>query len=324
MKSEFQFLETIKRRHNLTKIGDDCAVLPKDSQTDLVITTDLLVEDVDFRREWSNPEFVGHKALAVSLSDVAAMGAKPVWALLSIGVPEAIWRTDFVEKFYEGYMKLADEFAVELIGGDVSRTTDKIVVDSIVAGEVGKNTAITRSNANVGDLIFVTGTLGAAAGGLRILENKINAGDTAINSRFENLIRAQLQPAPHVAHGEFLRRTNAATAMIDLSDGLSGDLAHLCRASEVGAKLFVERIPVHRDLDALTGDDREKLDFALHGGEDYRLLFTVKPSDYQRLKIDFERLGFVRIGEITAPVGVIELERHGRSEILDARGFQHF
>jgi thiamine-monophosphate kinase len=121
-KSEFEFIENIRRRYNLSKIGDDCAVLPKDSKTDLVITTDLLVEDIDFRLEWTTPEFLGHKALAVSLSDVAAMGAKPVWAMLSIGIPELIWKTDFVEKFYEGWFAMANKFNVELVGGDVSKT----------------------------------------------------------------------------------------------------------------------------------------------------------------------------------------------------------
>ncbi len=106
MKSEFEFIETIRRRYSLSKIGDDCAVLPKDSKTDLVMTTDLLVEDIDFRLNWAKPNLIGHKAAAVSLSDVAAMGAKPVWALLSIGVPLKIWKTDFVEKFYDGYFRL--------------------------------------------------------------------------------------------------------------------------------------------------------------------------------------------------------------------------
>ena len=173
VKSEFDFIEAVRRRYSPSKIGDDCAVLPKDSKTDLVVTTDLLVEDVDFRLKWTTPEFLGHKALAVSLSDVAAMGAKPVWAMLSIGIPNAIWKTDFVEKFYHGYFLLAQKFNVELVGGDVSRTPDKIVVDSIVAGEVERGKAVLRSTAKVGDLIFVTGELGGAAGGLNLLESGV-------------------------------------------------------------------------------------------------------------------------------------------------------
>ena len=135
-------MKTSEKRFNLAKIGDDCAVLPKDEQTDLVITTDLLVEDIDFRLDWTTPEFLGHKSLAVSLSDVAAMGAKPVWSMLSIGIPTKIWKTNFVDKFYEGYFELAKKFDVEFVGGDVSKTPDKIVIDSIVAGEVEKGKAV--------------------------------------------------------------------------------------------------------------------------------------------------------------------------------------
>ena len=169
MPSEFQFIENLKKKYSLEKIGDDCAVLPKDSRNDLVITTDLLVEDIDFRLDWSKPEFIGHKSLAVSLSDVAAMGAKPVWSMVSIGVPGHVWKTDFVDEFYEGYMNLAKKYDVELIGGDVSKTPDKIVVDSIAAGEVKKGKAIRRSGAKAGDLIFVTGELGGASAGLKLL-----------------------------------------------------------------------------------------------------------------------------------------------------------
>src|SRR5690348_13359605 len=126
MQSEFEFIEKIRSRQSnssiKTGIGDDCAVIPKNSKTDLVITTDLLVEDIDFRLDWTIPEFLGHKALAVSLSDIAAMGANPVWAMLSIGIPEKIWKTDFVENFYEGWFALAEKFGVVLIGGDVSKS----------------------------------------------------------------------------------------------------------------------------------------------------------------------------------------------------------
>ena len=200
MQTEFEFIEKMRRRHNLSKIGDDAAVLPKDSVTDLVITTDLLIEDIDFKIEWSKPEFLGHKALAVSLSDVAAMGAKPVWSMLSIGVPAKIWKTDFVEKFYGGYMNLAEHFGVELVGGDVSRSPDKIVIDSIVAGETKKGKAVLRSGAKAGDLIFVTGKLGGAAMGLKLLE----AGENYKNSKYKKLIERQLKPNPQTEIGRIL------------------------------------------------------------------------------------------------------------------------
>src|SRR5688572_21180664 len=167
MRSEFEFIRNIKGKFDLNRVGDDCAVLPKDSRSDLVITADMLVEDIDFRHDWTTPELLGAKALAVSLSDIAAMGATPKWAMLSIGIPEPVWTGRFVDKFYDGWFALARHHEVDLVGGDVSRTPDKIVIDSIVAGEVAKGKAIMRSRARPGDSIFVTGALGGAAAGLR-------------------------------------------------------------------------------------------------------------------------------------------------------------
>ena len=132
MKGEFDFIHSLKLKYRLGHIGDDCAVLPNNDQTDLVITSDMLVEDIDFRLDWTTPEFLGHKALAVSLSDIAAMGATPKWAMLSIGIPETLWKTDFLDRFYTGLHDLASQHGVEIIGGDISRVPDKLVVDSTV------------------------------------------------------------------------------------------------------------------------------------------------------------------------------------------------
>ncbi len=323
MPTEFQFLENLRQKYSLTRIGDDCAVLPKDSKTDLVITTDLLVEDIDFRLEWSKPEFIGHKSLAVSLSDVAAMGAKPVWSMVSIGVPESIWKTDFVDKFYEGYMRLAKKFNVELIGGDVSKTPDKIVIDSIAAGEVKKGKAVLRSGARVGDLIYVTNQLGGAAAGLSILENGVRYDDS-VKIWQKNLLLKQLQPLPKIHTAFELANKNLLTAMIDLSDGLSSDLAHICNASKVGAKIYADKIPFHGNLKAIAQTFDEKLNYALNGGEDFELLFTVNPKKKFPHKKAYEKRGFTHIGEITANEGMIKLITNKKSQILEPKGFQHF
>jgi len=320
MKNEFEFIETLRRKYNLSKIGDDCAVLPKDSKTDLVITTDLLVEDIDFKLEWSKPEFIGHKSLAVSLSDVAAMGAKPVWAITSIGVPEAIWKTGFGEKFYDGYMSLAKKFGVELIGGDVSRTPDKIVIDSIVAGEVKKGKAVLRSSAKVGDLIFVSGKLGGAAIALKCLEN----GEKYESSKYKKLLRQQLAPNPQIKTGQIIGTKNLATAMIDLSDGLSSDLAHLCRESKVGAKIFADKIPIESQISDFKFLTEDKFSIALDGGEDFELLFTVNPKKYFQVENELKKHECFHIGEVTANAEIIELIANGKSEILTAKGFRHF
>ena len=142
MVSEFEFIDNIRVKYGLDRIGDDCAVLPKDSDNDLLLTADMLIEDIDFRLEWTTPEFLGHKSLAVSLSDIAAMGGVPKWGMLSIGVPENLWNIDFLDRFYDGWLELASGYGVELVGGDVSRSPDKLVIDSVAGGEIAKGKAI--------------------------------------------------------------------------------------------------------------------------------------------------------------------------------------
>jgi thiamine-monophosphate kinase len=323
MKSEFQFIEDIRHRYSLRKVGDDCAVLPKDFKTDLVMTADLLVEDIDFRLDWTTPEFLGHKALAVSLSDVAAMGAKPVWAMLSLGIPEQVWKTGFADRFYDGYFRLARKFDVEIVGGDVSKTPDKIVVDSIAAGEVAKGKAVLRSGARAGDLLFVTGELGGAAAGLKLLENGVRYSDEAKIWQ-HNLMLKQLQPQPQIEAAKDLNEQSRATSMIDLSDGLSGDLMHICRAGKVGARIYADRIPLHKNLLSVTESFIEKLGFALHGGEDYELLFTVDPKKNFRIENTHKTNHFFRIGEITANSEIIELIIGNETRVLKPKTFQHF
>lgn len=321
-KTEFEFIEQIRSRYALQKIGDDCAVLPKDSKTDLVISTDLLVEDIDFKLEWTTPEFIGHKSLAVSLSDVAAMGAKPVWAMLSIGVPEEIWKTDFVERFYDGWFALANKFNVELIGGDVSKTPDEIVIDSIAAGETKRGKAILRSGAKVGDLIFLTGELGGAAAGLRLLEK----GERYEKSKYKNLLRRQLKPNPQTEIGQILGAKNLATSMIDLSDGLIADLNHICRESKVGAKIFDDKIPDQFDLEKFHSvfNSSEIINFLLYSGEDFELLFTVNPKKKSQVEKELKNCKFSHVGEVTSSVEIIELISKEKSEILQPKGFRHF
>ena len=310
MKTEFEFINAIRSKYSLGKIGDDCAILPKNSKYDQVITTDLLVEDIDFRREWTTPEFLGHKALAVSLSDVAAMGGNPTWSMLSIGIPEVVWKTDFVDRFYAGYFELAKRFDVELIGGDVSKTSAKIVVDSIAAGEVHRGKAVKRTGAMVGDLIFTTGPLGGAAMGLRLLEEN--------KEGFEEVKHLQLRPFPRVFEGLFLSKI--ATSMIDISDGLSSDLQHLCESSNVGARIRIEQIPVNRLIQDITNDFDEQLNLALNGGEDFELLFTTNSK--KKLATKFP--AFTCIGEVTASVGIIELIDGEKTRVLEPKGFAHF
>ncbi|MBX3266324.1 MAG: thiamine-phosphate kinase, partial [Acidobacteria bacterium] len=298
MRSEFDFIHHIKKSYGLGRIGDDCAVLPKSDEADLLITADMLVEDVDFRLEWTTPECLGHKALAVSLSDIAAMAGRPTFAMLSLGVPGSLWGGDFLDRFYEGWHGLAKEFGVELVGGDVSRVPEKFVIDSIVLGEVSRGKAILRSGAMPGDKIYVTGSLGGAAGGLKLLESGTRHEKN--QGRFvRELIERQLRPLPRLDVSGHL----PASAMIDVSDGLSSDLAHICEASGVGAVIYAEQVPIDVRLDSIFSSPDEKLHLALDGGEDFELLFTMDPK--KNLPAEFTDL--TCIGEITANVGKIEL-----------------
>jgi thiamine-monophosphate kinase len=317
VKTEFDFIRYIKKSFGLRAVGDDCAVLPKDETLDLLVTADLLVENVDFRLEWTKPEDLGHKALAVSLSDIAAMGGTPVWAMLTLGIPEKLWETDFVKRFYEGWNDLAAELKVELIGGDISRSPDRFVVDSIVGGDVPKGRAILRSGAKVNDVICVSGTLGAAAAGLRLFEK---AGHhQSSEPQYERLIERQLRPKPRVELGRWLLNNEIASSMIDLSDGLSSDIHHICELSGVGAEVDASLLPIDDDVKNSFGKD-EALTFALNGGEDFELLFTVPKEKISSL----ENTDVSQIGIVTEDIGVVRLNDGDSTIDLQPSGYRHF
>ena len=317
MKDEFEFIHYIKKSYGLTTIGDDCAVLPKDRLTDSVVTADMLVEDIDFRLKWTKPEWLGHKALAVSLSDIAAMGATPEWSLLTLGIPEKLWQTDFVKQFYEGWTALAAEFEVELVGGDISRTPERLVVDSIVGGSVSKGRAVLRSGARTGDAIFVSGRLGGAAGGLKLLERF--RGRAHWNDLEEGLIERQLRPVPRIELGRYLLENELANAMIDISDGLSSDLHHICEESRVGAEIDASLLPVDKDIRKLFTSD-ESLSMAINGGEDFELLFTVPKEKIAQL----DRDDVTRVGTVTQYPDVVELIDGEERVALRPSGYRHF
>lgn len=339
MRSEFAFIRSLQNKlHSSLRIqhsalikgiGDDCAVIKKDSGNVYVISTDLLIEDIDFRLDWTRPQFLGHKALAVSLSDIAAMGANPLFALLSIGVPKQIWQTKFLDKFYEGFFALSSKHNVQLIGGDVSKTPDKIVIDSIVIGETKSGKAVLRSGANAGDLIFVTGYLGKASAGLKHLEN-MNCNDLSKllnfkNNKIENqLILKQLKPQAQVEIGKLIGEKKLATSMIDISDGLSSDLNHLCLESDVNAIIESDKIPVDPLISAMFSDKNEQLNFALNGGEDFELLFTVNPNKVKKLLKFLVGHNITKIGVITERANHNSIIINGKTKILKPKGFVHF
>lgn len=310
-------------------IGDDAAAIQTRPGFETLITTDLLVEDIDFRREATPPRLLGQKALAVSLSDIAAMGARARWSLLSLGVPTDIWNSLFLEEFYEGYFSLADHYCVALVGGDVSRTPDRVVIDSILMGEVLSGQAVTRAGARPGDIILVTGSLGGAAAGLRLIEAGARlhsaAKPEAEADAVDALLLRQLCPEPRVGWGTVLGEDRLATAMIDISDGLSSDLAHICRESGTGALIQSSALPLDSYVIELCG--RRALDpllLALHGGEDFELLFTVRPEDLRSLPHRVDGVPITRIGEITSQPGRIQIAEGSRVWDLEPGGWEHF
>jgi thiamine-monophosphate kinase len=306
-------------------IGDDAAVIRQRGGVDSVVTSDLLVEEIDFRLDTTTPRALGHKALAVSLSDVAAMGARPGFALLSIGLPAEIWRSSFLDKLYEGFFALADRHDVALIGGDISRTPERVIIDSTVIGELAHGSAVYRSGARPGDHIFVTGDLGGSSIGLRLLEDgrRIRlAGEQPIIKR---AIRRHRRPEPRVSWGALLGEEAIASAMIDISDGLSSDLTHLCHESGVGATVDARRIPIDPLLTRLC--ERLGLDplaAALDGGEDFELLFTIHPRDLARLPKHVRGVTATYIGDVTHERAGVRLRAGDRCYRLEPEGFKHF
>ena len=288
-------------------IGDDCAILRLSPGSELLVTTDLCLENVHFRRAWHPPQAVGHRCLTRGLSDIAAMGGQPLACFLSLGLPESLPKS-WVNGFLRGLLAQARRFKVPLAGGDIS-SASQIIADIIVTGQVPAGTAVLRSGAHPGDRIYVTGSLGGAAATLKqlIAGKKVKAARSS----------PHFYPTPRLEVGEWLRKKRLATAMIDISDGLSVDLAHICDESGVSAIVTEKDLPIAKGAD---------LALALHGGEDYELLFTAR----KRTKIPARIAGIAitQIGEIRNrqdySSAIQLLEHNGKVSPLPQRGWQHF
>jgi thiamine-monophosphate kinase len=257
------------------------------------------------------------------------MGALPRFALLSIGIPTELWKSSFVDQLYDGFFALADTYDVTLIGGDVSRTPEQVVIDSIVLGEVGRRCAVRRSGARPGDHIFVTGSLGGAAAGLHLLRLgtrlKLRSEDATHSAASDQLLLRQLRPEPRVAWGLALNKDRLATSMIDISDGLSSDLAHLCNESSVGALLDASRIPIEPSIiEACKHLGLDPRQLALDGGEDFELLFTVRPRDLKRMPREIGGVPATYLGDVTDDAGQIHLVDGSIVRALEPGGFTHF
>ena len=286
-------------------IGDDCAVLPLPRGHEALVTTDFSLEDVHFRREWHPPDSVGHRCLARGLSDIAAMGGIPRAAFLSLALPDELPQS-WVDKFIAGLLKLAAQFSVPLAGGDTAQSPSGILADIVVLGSVPAGKAILRSGARPGDFLYVTGTLGSAAAAL----NQLRDGE----SLRPRLHPKHFYPQPRVAVGQFLREKKLASAMIDISDGLSTDLGHVCEESGTGAVVYAEALPVAGGKVGLT--------LALHGGDEYELLFTAGPE--RRIPKQIAGMPVTRIGEILSGKYMRLATADGKTQPLKPAGWEHF
>lgn len=320
---EFDLIELIRQRTAQPRddvrlgIGDDAAVLAVPAGQELVVAIDTLVDGVHFPRHTAAAD-IGWKALAVNLSDMAAMGASPAWALLSLTLPQA--DQDFVEGFVEGFAQLAQPNRLALVGGDTTR--GPLTVSVAVHGFVPPGKALTRQGARVGDVVLVTGTLGDAAAGLHALQPSARPDPDTSKLR-EYLIDRLNRPTPRLAAGIALR--DQAHACVDVSDGLLADLGHVCSASGVGAEIDAALLPRSSALLGLH-DDATALQFALSGGDDYELCFCVPANQLGQVQADLSRLGggATRIGRIVAGEGVRVRGHDGAWLEPRASGWEHF
>ncbi|MFZ0321015.1 MAG: thiamine-phosphate kinase [Candidatus Sulfotelmatobacter sp.] len=301
----------------MTGIGDDCAVLRlgrrSGREIDTLVTTDFSLEGVHFRRDWHTPESVGHRCLARGLSDIAAMGGEPLAAFLSLALPRDLPR-NWVERFSSGLLGLAGRHGVTLAGGDTAESPGGIFADIVVLGTVAKGKAVLRSGARPGDGIYVTGGLGGSAAAVGMMQDETRKRRKLNPQHYSR----HFFPDPRIEVGNFLREKSLASAMIDSSDGLSTDLAHICEESGVGAELLAESIPR-----AKVGKPSRKVDLALalHGGEDYELLFTAARS--KKVPPQIAGVPIARIGRITRGHRLF-LEENGERSELKAGGWEHF
>jgi len=306
-------------------IGDDAAVLRAAANSETLITVDLLIEDVDFRLEYTPPRWLGHKALAVSLSDIAAMGGRPRFSLLSLGIPRSCG-TAFWEEFFDGYFALAGEHGVTLIGGDTSSAPGGLAIDSIQLGECRRGAAVLRSGAKAGDEIYITGSIGASAAGLRLLlgGKRVSEGEDDLT---QQALRKHLRPEPRVEFGRRIGEEQLAHSMIDVSDGLARDLAHICAESGVSAEIDASSVPISPEVSLVETDAEKAFELAVRGGEDFELLFTATGAKAKELVKIAGETGVVvtRIGEvIERSDSALRLRRDGKSIPFASRGFDHF
>lgn len=304
-------------------VGDDAAVLDIGGDELIVATCDAQVEDTHFRLRHTNPYDIGRRALAVNLSDIAAMGARPRFALISLLLPPTL-DVAILDGIYAGLRAEGAQYNVALVGGNIARNAERLIIDITLLGTGMRGRLLRRDSAKPGEVIMVTGNLGSAAAGLLVLEDEQLAAEIAPESLVA-VLAAHRTPTPRVAAGQWLAQHGVTTG-IDVSDGLAADLSHICQASGVGANIEAESLPIRPEVAMIaTLADRQPQDLALFGGEDYELLFTVPADRADVLAQDL----FAAIGVEATAIGTVSegtaltIFRQGKPSPLPPTGWDH-
>ncbi len=331
---EFQLIQSLPRQfitqgiHPIIGTGDDAAVLSSIPEQHVVISTDLLVENVHFTRKTATLYDIGYKAATANLSDLAAMGATPTGIFVAIALPSSLTTQDWQE-FYRGLLTPCKPYKVTLLGGDTSSSPTSLFIAITIIGEAQPKHVLTRTGATVGDLIYVSGTLGDSAAGLEYLKKYTRPPrPSTLSKSMQYLRQRHLQPTARITLGQLLASQPYASAAIDLSDGLSSDLGHLCQHSHVGALIKSDKIPLSQPMQHYAKRIRAvPLNWALHGGEDYELLFTIPPRWQTALEkiTKKRRISIAHIGVIQPKRFGIRIEQHDASkQNLLQGGYEHF
>jgi thiamine-monophosphate kinase len=306
-----KILPAAENKDLLVDIGDDTAAIRVDARRAILLTCDIQVEGRHFRFDHITPYQLGRRSMAVNVSDIAAMGGKPTYALVSLGVPAAFPVASY-DRLFEGMRDELQSHRAQIVGGNLAQTKDCLIVDITLLGEAGLSRILTRGGARVGDRIFVTGKVGASGAGLQVL----TIFGRRFPGKYRNLVTRHLLPTPRITAGQRIARAGVATAMIDLSDGVAGDLFHICTRSGVGAEIHEDRLPLPEHIGEIAQKSgKSVMDLALHSGEDYELLFTVP-----------RRVSVGKVRSVTGDSGVPVTEIGtivGREEgycLVDSRG----
>lgn len=304
---EFELINLIsnkpKKKEVIVGIGDDAAVIK--TKKFQLLTTDCLIEDDHFNCKWFSPDQIGKKAIEINVSDIAAMGGTPKFLLISLALPKNI-EIDFVKKIYQGMWKTCKKYDIEIIGGNMAHS-NQIMISVTLTGEIDKKNLSLRSNAEPGDFLVVSGHLGFGRAGLRLFQENI--------SGFNKVKKKYLEPGARLKNA--LKLAPYVNSMIDISDGLASEVRHICQKSKCGAVIYKEKIPIDFEVKkAAKTLCEDEYDYALYGGEDFELLFSVSKSNIKNVK------GFI-VGEIIKK-SEIKLKSFKEEKTLDKKGYDHF